>query len=80
LLLALILWRVEHRLTQARAAVVATIAVAAQPHGPDVTADGKYVYVASFGGNTVTIIRTRDNRVVAVIPSAIGSNEVAVVH
>jgi YVTN family beta-propeller protein len=45
-----------------------------------VTADGKYVYVASIGGNAVTIIRTRDNRVVAVVPSAVGSNEVAIAH
>ena len=56
------------------------LAVAAQPHGPDVTADGKYVYVASIGGNAVTIIRTSDNRVVAVVPSAVGSNEVAIAH
>jgi YVTN family beta-propeller protein len=64
----------------ARRRVVATIAVAAQPHGPDVTADGKYVYVASIGGNAVTIIRTSDKRVVAVVPSAVGSNEVAIAH
>jgi YVTN family beta-propeller protein len=54
--------------------------VAARPHGPDVTADGKYVYVASIGGNAVTIIRTSDNRVVAVVPSAVDSNEVAIAH
>ena len=64
----------------ARRRVVATIAVAAQPHDPDVTADGKYVYAASIGGSAVTIRRTSDNRVVAVVPSAVGSNEVAIVH
>jgi len=60
--------------------VIATIPVASQPHGPDVTADGRYVYVASIGGNAVTIIRTSDNRVVAVVPSGVGSNEVAIAH
>jgi YVTN family beta-propeller protein len=58
--------------------VKATIPVASQPHGPDVTPDGRYLYVASIGGNAVTIIRTSDNRVVAIVPSAIGSNEVAI--
>jgi len=62
----------------ARRAVTATIPVAAEPHGLDVTGDGKYLYVASISGNAVTIIRISDEHVVAVMPSAAGANEVAI--
>jgi len=36
--------------------------------------------MASIGGNAVTIIQTCDNRVIAIVPSGVGSNEVAIVH
>jgi YVTN family beta-propeller protein len=41
--------------------VIATVPVGALPFGPCVTPDGQYLYVPTFTGNTVLVVRTSDN-------------------
>ena len=51
----------------ASAAVVATVPVAAGPHGMGIAPDGGKVYVSGDGGSTVTVIDTAGDRAVAQI-------------
>jgi YVTN family beta-propeller protein len=46
----------------------ATIAVAGHPDSAAVTPDGARLYVSSQSGNTVSVIDTATNMVIAVIP------------
>jgi YVTN family beta-propeller protein len=48
--------------------VVATVPVGINPIGVAVTPDGKHAYVAIDSSNTVSVIRTATNTVVANIP------------
>lgn len=47
--------------------VVATVPVAAGPHGMGVTSDGRWVYVSGDGSSTVSVIDTATDRVVRTI-------------
>jgi len=47
--------------------VVATVAVAAGPHGMAVTADGRLLYVSGDGTSTLSVIDTATNRVIQTI-------------
>ncbi len=52
--------------------VVKTITVGTDPVGVAVTPDGKHVYVASSGSNTVAVIATATNTVVKTV--TVGDN------
>ena len=48
-------------------AVVATIPIAAGPHGMTITPDGRWLYVSSDGASTVSVIDTSTDRVMKTI-------------
>ncbi len=48
-------------------AVVATIPIAAGPHGMAITPDGRWLYVSSDGSSTVSVIETSTDRVTKTI-------------
>jgi YVTN family beta-propeller protein len=61
--------------------VIATIPVGVNPDGVAITPDGGRAYVANNGSNTLSIIDTATNRVVATVPvgeTGIGLTEVAI--
>jgi YVTN family beta-propeller protein len=57
--------------------VVATIPVAAGPHGMAITQDGRTVYVSSDGASSVDVIDTATDKVVKTIPVGKAPNGVA---